>query len=58
MSPTRKLIVQYENRMGEFNINKTLDWNSDNMKKYKTYVNEKFQNKEVLMNLMLLDKQL
>lgn len=44
--------------MGEFNINKVLEWNSENMRKYKHYVSDKFENKEVMMNLMLLDKQL
>ena len=44
--------------MGVFNINKVQEWNAENMRKYKIFVNEKFENTEVLMNLMLLDKQL
>lgn len=56
-SPTKKLIKEMEERMHPFDINRIWKWNTENIRKYKLYV-EKFENKPVMINLMLLDKQL
>jgi hypothetical protein len=42
-------------RIHPFDINKIHMWNSENIRKYKIYV-DKFENREVMINLMLLDK--
>ena len=59
-SPTRKLIEQHEDRLGKFDINRIWRWNTNNIKKYKTFVkNEaRIENKDVIFNLMLCDKQI
>jgi len=56
-SPTRKLIAQYEDRIHEFDINRILEWNSENIRKYKIAI-ERSENADVMLNIMLLDKQL
>ena len=56
-SPTRKLIAQYEDRIHEFDINRVLEWNSENIRKYKIAI-EKQENADVMLNIMLLDKQI
>lgn len=55
ISPTRKLINEMTDRIHPFDINKIWNWNSENIRKYKIFI-EKFENKDVMMNLMLLDK--
>ena len=57
VSPTRRLIRDFEDRICEFDINKVLEWNAENIRKYKVYI-ERFSNPDVMLNLMLLDKQL
>ena len=59
-SPTRKLIEQHEDRLGKFDINRLWRWNTNNIKKYKAFVkNEaRIENKDVIFNLMLCDKQI
>lgn len=59
-SPTRKLIEQHEDRLGRFDINRIWRWNTNNIKKYKAFVkNEaRIENKDVIFNLMLCDKQI
>lgn len=54
-SPTKKLIEQFEDRIHEFDINRVLEWNSENIRKYKIFI-ERFENSAVLLNIMLLDK--
>lgn len=56
-SPTKKLIEQFEDRIHEFDINRVLEWNSENIRKYKIFI-ERFENSAVLLNIMLLDKQI
>jgi len=55
ISPTRKLIKEMTDRIHPFDINKIWKWNSENIRKYKIFV-EKFENRDVMINLMLLDK--
>lgn len=56
MSPTKKLIEEMTGRIHEFDINLILEWNPENMRKFKSYV-RRFENYEVIYNIMLLDKQ-
>ena len=54
-SPTKQLIAQYEDRIHEFDINRILEWNSENIRKYKISI-ERSGNADVMLNIMLLDK--
>jgi hypothetical protein len=54
-SPTRKLIKEMTERMHPFDIYRILKWNSENIRKYRTFI-LKFEHPDVMMNLMLLDK--
>ena len=42
-------------RIHPFDINKIWKWNTENIRKFKIFV-DKFENKDVMVNLMLLDK--
>lgn len=59
-SPIKDVIASYNlhaENLNEFDIAKVLDWDSNNMKQYKQYI-RRFDNYNVLLNLMHLDKQL
>ena len=56
-SPTKKLIEEMESRIHEFDVNCILDWNPENIRKYRSFI-DRFESKEVMFNLMLLDKQI
>ena len=56
-SPTKKLIQEMEDRIHPFDIYKIYKWNPENIRKYKTFI-ERFEHREIMVNLMLLDKQL
>jgi len=45
-----------DSRIHDFDVTKIFAWNSENIRKYKTFI-EKFESMEVMFNLMLLDKQ-
>lgn len=57
-SPTRKFIapVAYET-INEFDLDQVLEWNVETIRRYKMYI-RRFENQAVLLNLLLLDKQL
>tara|TARA_B110000305_G_C19216075_1_gene528233 strand:+ start:136 stop:291 length:156 start_codon:yes stop_codon:yes gene_type:complete len=50
------LIDDFDAYLLKFDINTVLEWNTDNMRKYRAYVEERFPNFDVLNNLMFLDK--
>ena len=53
----REFLDKLKDRFNEFDINKVLKWDAENIRKYKLYI-KRFDNQSVLLNLMLLDKQL
>ena len=59
-SPTRKLIEEHEDRLETFDLNRIWYWNTNNIKKYKVFVRKdpRIENKGVLFNLMVVDKQI
>ena len=54
-SPIREMIAKHEESLNEFDLEKVLEWNTDNIRKYKLYIN-RFENRKVMLNLMHLDK--
>jgi hypothetical protein len=59
-SPTRKLIETHEQRLGKFDINRTWRWGQGNIQKFKAFVKgePRIENKDVIFNLMLCEKQI
>lgn len=57
-SPTKKFIESFRDDFEEFNINKMLQWNSKNVLMYTRYVHKNFEDPPVLMNIMMMDRQL
>jgi adenosyl cobinamide kinase/adenosyl cobinamide phosphate guanylyltransferase len=55
VSPTKKLIDEMDDRIHEFDINRITEWNTENMRKFKSFV-KRFDNYEAVYNIMLLDK--
>ena len=49
------MIARHEESLNEFDLEKVLEWNSENMRKYKIYI-KRFENTAVMLNLMHLDK--
>ena len=49
-----------EGRIKEFDINKVIRWSLDEVKKYRIFINQntRIENKMVMLNLMVLDKQI
>ena len=45
-----------DGRIHEFDINKMTEWNPENIRKFKSFV-RRFENYDVIYNIMLLDKQ-
>jgi hypothetical protein len=57
-SPTKKFIESFRDDFEEFNINKMLHWDSKNVLMYTRYVHKNFEDPPVLMNIMMMDRQL
>lgn len=58
VSPVRKYIQEVTDRIHEFNIFKVWRWNPENVRKFNNFIVKKFENYEVLQNLMILDRLL
>ena len=57
-SPTKKFIESFSDDYEEFNINKMLHWDAKNVLMYTRYVHKNFEDPPVLMNIMMMDRQL
>ena len=57
-SPTKKFIESFSDDFEEFNINKMLQWDAKNVLMYTRYVHKNFEDPSVLMNIMMMDRQL
>lgn len=58
ISPTRKLIEDFNSKIHEFNINKIWEWDAGNVRKFKTFAKRHFENCDVIFNMMVYDRQL
>jgi len=58
-SPTKKYIEEnFHDPNEEFNINKTLRWDSYNTRLYSLYASKQFEECEVMLNIMTMDRQI
>ena len=58
-SPTKKFIEEnFHDPNEEFNINKTLRWDSYNTRLYSLYASKQFEECEVMLNIMTMDRQI
>jgi hypothetical protein len=58
-SPTKKFIEEnFHDQNEEFNINKTLRWDSYNTRLYSLYASKQFEECEVMLNIMTMDRQI
>jgi hypothetical protein len=56
-SPTKKFIEEnFHEPNEEFNINKTVRWDSYNTRLYSLYASKKFEEHEVMLNIMTMDR--
>lgn len=55
-SPIKKFIESFRDDFEEFNINKMLQWDSKNVLMYTKFVHKHFEDPQVLMNIMIMDR--
>jgi len=49
------MIEDMGDRIHDFEINRILEWNAENIRKYKIFIRN-LENPDIMLNLMLLDK--
>lgn len=57
-SPVKNFIREMESNICDFDINTVWKWSLPNVRKYRTFVTQKFENPRVMFNIMILDKQI